>query len=236
MRLAIALLAAGALPLAAAPQPNIRLFLQLVELPHPALTELMAAPDTTGAALRAKALALVKTGEAKVLESVVLTTSNGHAVKGESVREMIYATEYEPLGIPLHVAYGLREAQADIRRELFEAHGPYAYRTPTAWDTRNVGVSVEATPALAEAAQSISLSFIAEFHAPEDFVTFNDWLGPYGHYDIRMPHFKARRVTTSLTLAPGVFELAAVLSPPAGLPTPAMARKVLVFVKCEVVR
>ena len=59
------------------PQTNIRVLIQFIDLPHPALTALMAGADTSGKTLHASAMAFVKAGQAKVLESAIVTTRDG---------------------------------------------------------------------------------------------------------------------------------------------------------------
>ena len=202
------------------PPANIRVLLQLIELPHPALTELMAGADTSGKALHASAMALVKAGQAKVLESAILTTRNGKTATMDSYREAIYPTEYDPpaFWIPYR-----RVAIAEF----------FSYRTPSAWDTRNVGVTVEVTPSIAADGHRIGLVLNPEIVERADDRTWNSWLGPHGHYDIRMPDFRALRSKLDLNLVSGVFEMAAVLSPAPTAPAPAVLRKVLVFVRAD---
>ena len=204
------------------PPANIRVLLQLIELPHPALTELMAGPDTSGKTLHATAMALVKAGQAKVLESAILTTKEGLKASVVSYREVIYATEYEKPELGCGGGYH-NLAPADF----------FANRSPSAWDTRNVGVTVEVIPSIADDGRRIALELNPEISEQTGEQIWNSWLGPHGHYDIRMPDFRALRSKLDLNLVSGVFEMAAVLSPAPTAPAPAVLRKVLVFVRAD---
>jgi Flp pilus assembly secretin CpaC len=216
-----ALFAVTAVVSAETPRANVRVLLQLIELPHPALIELMAGPDTSGKTLHASAMALVKAGQAKVLESAVITTRDGQKASVESFRAVIYATEYEAPALPCDFHHNV--APADY----------FANRSPSAWDTRMVGVTVEVTPSIAEDRRSIGLVLDPEISEQAGERMWNSWLGPHGHYDIRMPDFRALRAKLDVTLVPGVFEMATVLSPAPTAPAPAVLRKVLVFVRAD---
>jgi hypothetical protein len=222
--LAAVLAATATVPAAeAVPRANVRVLLQFIELPHPALTELMAGTDTSGQTLHASAMALVGSGRAKVLESAVLTARNGQGGRVESIREVIY---------PWHYDLPCNEGISD--QEYFrKASEPFNNRTPCAWDTRMVGVTVAVTPSIASDGRSIGLVLHPEIvkHAGER--TWNSWLGPHGRYDIRMPDFRALRANLDVTLVPGRFEMVTVLNPAPAAPAPAVFRKVLVFVRAD---
>ena len=146
---------------------------------------------------------------------------DGQMASVESFRSVIYATEYEAPALPCDFHHNV--APADY----------FANRSPSAWDTRNVGVTVEVVPSIAADGCRIALELNPEIaeHAGEQI--WNSWLGPHGHYDIRMPDFRALRAKLDVTLVPGVFEMVAVLSPAPTAPAPAVLRKVLVFVRAD---
>jgi hypothetical protein len=96
-----------------------------------------------------------------------------------------------------------------------------------------VGLTVEVTPSIAADGRRIGLVLNPEIVERDTDRTWNSWLGPHGHYDIRMPDFRALRAKLDVTLVPGVFEMATVLSPAPTAPAPAVLRKVLVFVRAD---
>jgi len=211
---------------------NVRVLLQLIEVRHPVLTELMAGADTSGRALHAKAVALTKSGGAKVLESAVITMRSGQLAGMTSNLEVIHATEYEPPELPSSVVLTAEERAARDARNAAE-FGSYGHRTPSAWDTRDAGVKMAVTATVAAGGRSIGLTLIPELVEYAGDRIVNDWLGPCGRHDIKMPDFRTLRANLDVTVTPGVFELVTVLSP-APAPAPVVAKKVLVFVRCEV--
>jgi len=222
---AAALALAGSGLAEAGQRPNIRISLQLIEVPHPALTELLAGKASSGENLHTQAMALVHSGSATVLETCVLTSPGGQKATVESIREMIYPTEYEPptlAGSPPPWMDPANRFAPAIRPDLFFA-----------WETRNAGVSLEVEPSLAPDGKTVDLGFVPEIVDPVGLVTWVEYADEWGDCSTRMPIFDTLRTNTRLTLAPGHFELAAVLTPKPAAATPTALRKILVFVRAD---
>ena len=88
-------------------------------------------------------LELVKKGEVTIVENLATRFECGASGRLENVVEMIYPTEYEPPeGLPLDSPMNRPDEQlTPMDRQLKVA---MMHASPTAFDTRNLGVSLEA--------------------------------------------------------------------------------------------
>lgn len=200
---------------------NLRVCVQFVEVPHPVLTELLAGPDTAGPVLHDKALALAKDGTVKLLESCVVMCRSGQKATVESICEMIYPTEYEPPGhepIPPPTP-----KKPSVRPNLF-----------VAFETRNTGTTLEVEPTLSEDGKIIDLRLVPEIVQLIRVDTFMEHVDKWGDASSRMPVFATWRLSTGVTLMAGQFEMIGVITPKPNAPVPAVLRKLLVFVRVDV--
>ena len=212
--------------------PNIRLLVSMVEVSHTDLTALLSNPTASGSEIFTAANALVKSGRAKSVDSAVLTTRNGQATEITTVNEVIYGTEYEPPLPPVNVPPPLEEIEK--LQSLNHAWVSLPGWTPSAWATRNVGLTISATPVLSQNGKSVTLAINPEWLEYHGDRLFRTVPGPYFNFDIKMPDFRYLRCNTSFTVPTGAFELASVLTPMNQAPVPAPATKVLLFVRCDV--
>jgi hypothetical protein len=218
------------------PPKMIRVQVEFVDLSHEKLTELlfMADPPSADAtAMRKQIQALVKKGEAKVMETLICTARSGEKALGESINEFIYPTEYEPPELPSTVGIpdkddGLTPDEVKLLRMLRTPP------TPTSFETRNLGSTLEIEPTLNETGDLIDLRFAPEmvWHTGETvWVEEKDSEGNVSK--IQMPKIYTMRVTTALTCREGQYVMAAVQSPKDADGTTDFSRKVMVFVKCD---
>lgn len=230
---ALALLHAAALALLSAATAlggvegptNVRLSMQLIEMPLPTLTELLADPKRTGHQLHAASFELAKAGKAKLLETCVITCRSGQKAVVESVREVIYPTEYYPdraLPVPDKVPPPPKPPRA------FDA------AFSSAFETRNTGVTFEVAPTLSPG-NIIDLHIAPELVNPVDLATWYEYRDEWGDASVRMPVFESWKTNTGITLLAGRFELLGVVAPCAADPVPAQLRKVLVFVRADAI-
>lgn len=212
---------------------QIRVQVEFIEVSHEQLTELMFGekPAANDVELRMQVVALVKHGKATILETMLCTARSGQKATSESIEEFIYPTEYEPATLPENVHVNKKEdaeAVKTVRRDL--ATGP----TPTAFDTRNLGSTLEIEPTLSEDGNIIDLSFVPEivYHVGNEI--WAEWKGKHGNSPIQMPTFYALRINTAVTLADGTPMLVAALSPKDADGHPDFTRKLMVFVRADV--
>jgi hypothetical protein len=220
--LAAAALATGGLRAA---EPNIRVCVQLIELSHPELTKLLGEPGTK---LHPAAMALAHDGRAKLIDSSVLTTLAERKATAESIGERIYPSERD--------YGGLGDLPPPATVWSFQVGRPFYGSSWTTWDTRNTGMTLEAEPSYDEDSRMISVRMAPEWVGMTTPTTWVEYVDEWGDASDRRPTFTTLRCNTALTLAPGRFALAAVLTPQPEPPPPAVVRKVLVFVRADLPR
>ena len=221
IRLILGLLTCG---VAAADQ--VRVSLQFIEVSHPMLTELLA--ETGGNALHAKAVSLTKEGKAKILDSCVVTGRSGQKLTLESIREEIYPTEYGPVELPCSIGNSPGIVLPDPPTNPM-------YRSPTAFETRNTGVTFEVEATIEEDGETIGLNLTPQWVTPVRLETWDEHRDQWGDSSVRMPIYETLRVNAGVTVIPGMFELVSVITPKPVAPVPGVSRKVLVFVRAEII-
>jgi|GEM_PF-1075308 len=210
---------------------NIRVSLQFLEVAHPVLTEMLGGDKTGGAAMHAKAIALAKDGQAKILETCVLMCLSGQKATVESIREFIYPCEYHPPDLTWHVP------PTDKQRAAMPPEPPSnpVFRYIGAFETRNTGVTFEIAPTWDEAASNIELRLVPQVVTQVRLDTWMEHVDEWGDASLRMPAFETWRVNTSVSLMPGQFEMVSVITPIPNAPGPSGPRKILVFVRADVI-
>lgn len=150
-----------------------------------------------------------------------VTAKSGQKATIEIIREFIYPTEYEPPQIPQSVG--------STSGSLLGGGGgttvPVTPATPTAFETRNTGVTLEIEPTIGDNDFVIDLRFVPEIVEFEGFVNYGSPIQTQGSsslFDslgnligtvpttitltenrIEMPVFSTRRVSTQLTIYDG---------------------------------
>lgn len=143
-----------------------------------------------------------------------VTAKSGQKATIEIIREFIYPTEYEPPQIPQTMGNG-GGGGAGVTINTTSSF-PVTPATPTAFTTRNTGVTLEIEPTIGENDFVIDLRFVPEIVEFEGFVNYGspiqttstDALGnPVTNVltenRIEMPVFSTRRVNTQLTIYDG---------------------------------
>jgi general secretion pathway protein D len=136
--------------------------------------------------------------------------------KIEIIREFIYATEYEPPELPNSVGnQGFGGGGVDIGGGGGGGF-PVTPATPSAWDTRNTGVTLEVEPVISENDYVINLKILPEIVEFEGFINYGSPIQSpstdiFGNpvtvviteNRIEMPVFSTRRVDCSLSIYDG---------------------------------
>jgi len=198
---------------------HIRTCFQWIEMDHPQLTKLMSGEKKSGSVLHAAVLSYVKEGKAKIVDTEILMCRSGQRSKLESLREEIYPTEYDPPGA------------------MMRPHSSFSpnIRGIIAFETRNTGVSIEVEPSGTENEKYIDLNFAVNVVHAGLLVTWMEHKDQWGDASIRMPFYERKSVQTSLILANGKFEFVNAFSPKSPPPVPAVMKKILLFVRADVV-
>ena len=213
---------------------QIRVQVEFIDVSHEQFTELMFGPKLPAhdGELRQQVAQLIKDGKGTVVETLLCTARSGQKATSESIEEFIYPTEYEPAELPnnIHVKDG---QEADKAKASFRdlATGP----TPTAFDTRNVGSTLEIEPTLSSDEKTIDLRFVPEIVYHVGNQVWAEWKGEHGNAPIEMPTFYTVRTNTSAILTDGHYMLTAALSPKNKEGAPDFTRKLMIFVKADVI-
>lgn len=203
---------------------------EYVEMSHEALTKLlfMAKPKSSDATkLREQVQEMVGRNEAKVLETQICVARSNQKATVESIHEFIYPTEYEAPKLP--GTFSNEKTEPDAGPDW--THGP----VPTAFETRNLGSTLEIEPTIAEAEPVIDLRFVPEMVWHTGNSVWRDGKDASGNaYKIEMPDIYTIRLNTALTCINGQYSLAGVVSPKDDKGNTDTSRKVMVFVKCDI--
>jgi len=225
------------------PDQNCPVFVQVqvefVELSHEKMTELLflSSPESSDAtALRKQLGEMATSGEARVLETMMVVARNGEKASSEGIKEFIYPTEYEPAEIPNEV--DLPDKKGGLTPEdvklLWMLRTP---ATPTAFETRNLGSTLEVEANLGEDGRIIDLRFAPEIVWHTGNTVWNKTTDGAGNVStIEMPLIYKLAVNTAITCIDGQYTLVAALSPKDQNGVMDFARKVMVFVKCDVMK
>jgi hypothetical protein len=198
---------------------QVRVSIQYIEMAHPVMTGLLSGEKTGGAAIHAKAMDLTRDGEAKILETCMVIARSGQKATVESICEQIYPTEYEPPG-----SEGLN----------FPAFNP-PIRSICAFETKNTGITLEIEPTIGAEGVIVDLRFLPEIVCLLRHDTFMEHKDEWGDASLLMPVFEKWSANSSLTLESGKFELSSVITPREQAPPPAISRRILMFVRTDII-
>lgn len=208
----------------AEPPRQVQIQVEFIELSHEALTELLfkSKPTTSDAtALRESLQEMIKRKEATVLETQLITARSGERATAESIHEFIYPTEYDP---PSHPVEGASEDKAVL---IPPGH-------PTAFEVRNTGSTLEAEPVI-DGDSLISIRLVPELIWHTGNTAWGGLLSADHQLSrAEMPDFYVLRARFAITCASGQYTLAGVLSPKNQAGRMDQTRKVMMFVKCDI--
>ena len=212
---------------------SVRVQVEFFELSHELMTELMAVDHPPADNdLRKQLAALVKKKTARIIETQVVTARNGKGTTVEAIEEFTYPTEYEPAEIPTEV----NVVKDEDNKVTIDARDVATGPTPTAFETRNLGSTLQVEPNVGEDGETIDLRFSPElvYHVRNE--VWAEWSGKTGDADIVMPIFYSMRCSGAITIRSGNYRLVAAVSPKGEDGHPDYDRKVFVMVRADVVR
>jgi hypothetical protein len=207
----------------------IRVQVEHIELPHKDLTRLLMedkAVTADATELRMKLQELVEKDEAKIFDTQIVVGRSGQKSTIESIHEFMYPTEYESVNPP----------QPNSGKEKYTPPSICSNPvTPTAYETKNLGSMLEAEPTIGEDERIIDLRFLPEliWHTGDTvWYERKDELGNVTK--VAMPDFYKLSINTSITCVAGQYIMAGVLSPKDEKGGVDRNRKIMIFVKCDV--
>jgi Flp pilus assembly secretin CpaC len=208
---------------------QIRVQVEFIEMPHEELTNLMTKPRSgaNDQDLRDACTKLVEQNKATILETTSVIARSGQKASTESITEFIYPTEWKPYELP-------NQLEAPESDESPKALELIPQPTPTAFETRNLGTTLQVEPTLGEEGRIIDLRLDSElvFHAGNE--NWSQWVTKKGDGSIKMPTMYSIRLNTGLTMIDGQPCLVAVQSPKDDSGKTDFTRKIAVFVRCDV--
>jgi len=226
----LTILLALALPLAAEEWTerdlprHIRVIAEYIELPHTLLTEVMVSEHAdSGPKLHARMRTLVKEKQARIMETSIIVARPGQKATVESIGEFIAPTEYEPPGSDLSEFVSTRTTPR-LRPE-----------TPWAFETKNVGVTLEIEPNVGANNKIVDLRMTPELSERlrlETWVTHRD---RWGDASIRRPTYEELRMSFGITLLANEWGFVGIHTPHAESGNRDFTRKIMLFVRADVI-
>ncbi len=208
-------------------QKIIRVQLEFIEMPHPALTQLMRKPrqSANDESLRANCDDLLKKGEARVIETVSIITRPGQKGTAESIQEYIFPTEWEPA----ESAYSVTDKEG-----VTTAYEGTSAPTPTTFDTINLGTTLEVEPNLGSDHQIIDVRIAPSITYLAGKNHWGKWSREGVDVSVEMPLIYKLQFSTGTTLITGQPQMLAILSPKNDKGLTDHTRKVMVFIRADV--
>ena len=203
----------------------VRVVMQVIEVPHAALTKWTGAEKLKGAELHDRAVELLATGESTIVETNALICRSGEKALVESYGEWIYPSEYEPAG-----AIGPEPKPVD--EKILPVY-PLRPQDFVSFETRNAGTSMEIETTVSYDDKIIDLRMAFDIVNRASLETWMEFRDEWGDASVRRPVFDSWRSQIGITLAAGTFDLVNMYTPkPAAVP--AAATRQLVFVRADV--
>lgn len=151
-----------------------------------------------------------------LLSAPRVTTKSGQRAVIEIVREFRYPTQFEPPQIPQTFGGGINTDTIGIGQGASGGTFPVTPTTPTAFETRNTGVTLEVEPVVGPDGVTIDLNLVPQVVEFEGFINYGSPIQTTSTNVlgitqtniltpniINQPIFSARKVTTSVSVWDG---------------------------------
>lgn len=207
----------------------VRVQMEHIEVAHKDLTRLMMedkAVKSDAKELRMKVQELVEKNAAKVFETQILVCRSGQKCTTESIYEFMYPTEYEPPKPP---------KPDEEKDDVPPPSGPNNPPTPIVFETKNIGSTMEIEPTIGENDKVIDLRFLPELTWHTGDTVWSEIKDKQGNVNkVAMPKFYKLSINTSITCIAGQYVMVGALSPKDEKGEVDRDRKIMIFVKCDV--
>ncbi len=211
----------------------VQVQIEFIELPHANLSELMLKHSPgKSRELRERVQELVKAGTAQIVETQIVTGRSGEKLSSEAVQELIFPTEYQMWEL-------VNPRPGGGLGATVQPPTPIPFVTPfipTSFETRNIGSILEVEPTLSADGKVIDMLIDPEltWHTGSSiWLEEKDNLGNIAR--IQMPEIYTMKFHSALSLRAGSILFTAALSPKDAAGHADLSRKVMVFVKADVV-
>jgi hypothetical protein len=212
------------------PARIVRTQVECIEMSHDHLTRLLMEDKVKTAdatELRKSVQELVGKDEAQLLDTQIVTGRSGERSLTESRQEFIYPTEFNTEALNERIKRDLEEAMAS----------PFSFNpaTPTAFEYRHLGSEFECEPVVGDDIRFVDVRIQSEFLWHTGNTLWHEGKDSAGNaFKITMPDFYAIEISTSVTCVSGQYVLLGALSPKDAKGAVNHGRKVMVFLKCDV--
>jgi hypothetical protein len=205
-------------------QVEIGIRMEYIEVDHSAVTQMLRQPSglADATALRMGLWKLIEEEKAELVDTSYIVTRSGQRAKIESIREVIYPTEYDPAEVPQKV-FG----------PVTDGDKISSSASPTAMEVRNVGHTLEVDPVIGADMKTVELNI-----APE----MVSYLGTksYGkdRSKVEQPVFSTTKTSSALSIADGTWALLGVhAAPPKDIDSePLVDRRIVSLVRVDLIR
>lgn len=213
---------------------KVAVCLEFIELSSERYHELMFMRrlDSDATGLRAELQKLLGEPDVAIRETAVLVSEQGKMTRIQSAREFIYPTEWEPPEFPHTVGVGSFPPVGEP-----SAATAMTPATPSAFSKKRLGLSVKLVTEVTRGVSGVPLVKMdleprLVYHTGD--VVWSEWVGGLGKQSLKMPHFYVMHFKTTLLSRDGAYALVSVLSPKDGQGNADRERKVMAFVRCDV--
>jgi hypothetical protein len=208
---------------AAEPDKLLRIQVEWIAVESGAMTSLLREKPSSDTALRETLQGWIEDGEAELVDTSLVTARSGQRAKVEAIQEQIYPTDYEAPRL-LNP-----EAEKGSKTVLVLPHAK-------AFETRNVGATLEVDPVLGADGRTVDLNLAPELVYLSGFDSWGNHEGEGGTVEIRTPEFFTVKTTTQVVAVDGEYCLLSAQSP-RNEETGATdgSRKLMAFVRVDVI-
>lgn len=203
---------------------QLHIFLEYIEVESALYHDWMYQNRLTGdgTPLRKQAQNWLNSEKATVIDIMTVTARSGQRARAESVKEIIYPTEP-----------GTPKAPSKITLEGEGTRAPVAASTPSAYDLRKVGATLEVDPVLGIDNVTLDLNLSPEINVQNGFTHWPP-ATPEPNATFSIPRFHSMRMVNQITLQTGRYGFLGTVRPLTSATPNRVKPLILVFVRADV--
>ena len=200
---------------------SVGILLEFIQTDHLTANELLRkyAPMAADAQeLRDELEVMIKAGGADLVETSWIHARSGQRAKTESIEEVISPKEWDPQDLPATASISATIQSDNLTSvdTLLSGDALKGAQNPAAFDTRNVGTTVEVDPVLGADNRTIDLNLnpeIVNYLGERRFFLEGAEDTANGLEHVSVPKFYTMRATTSVSAIDGKYVLVSFLKP-----------------------
>lgn len=175
---------------------HARVQVRLIEISHTDLVDAMDAIDSSDGSLYSEVQKLKKKGKAKLVHLAIVTARSGEKSSVESLREMIFPTEYEHPSFPDSPKMVEQQGKQRWKHHPIRPYGA----PPVAFETRNVGDTLEIEPSISSDGKIIDLRLSYDRVSHLRDIVWLTHKDRWGEANLFFPEFGTWRPMVALSL------------------------------------